>query len=241
MMETHKNMFVYILIITLSIMIGCILFWQNTIIYNILLALLGSSTIALFLEYLNYINEKRNLIMKIIYDNYFITNHIDDTLWIVDTAYNVKIKVDQLIELYQKTQDNLFILSKECYAPLNCKDNLMKTVEANAVVMKEIYDILLNMHRTIVQMRYGFELVPLKNNKKKNKSIDIVLDELIIATLEEKMTILREKTNEIYGYNDIYKEKYDLTDLIKVKSHIETVEDISQEFDAKNNVKTSNN
>lgn len=60
-MQTHKNIFFWTLIVTLVTTAGYFLTKENSLIGDFCLALLGSSAIATFLEFVNYITAKRHL------------------------------------------------------------------------------------------------------------------------------------------------------------------------------------
>ena len=112
-MQTHKQIFYWIFGCTIASLIGYCCFTDGSMICEICLALFGSGAIASFLELVNYFTSKRQLILQVIADNTMMSNYIFDSIWLYRTTTDLNKKLDIFVELYKKSQSNIFTLSKD--------------------------------------------------------------------------------------------------------------------------------
>lgn len=235
MMQTHRNVFLVASALSVILLIVSYILKDNGGAYEICLALLGSSVIGAFLELLNYKNAKRTLIMEIIADNDIISNYMNDALWIYENVEDIRKKLDVLVELYEKTQNHIFVLARELYAPFYPKGKLIDTIEENATVIVSVYDLLLSLHRRIIllDIEVSRRVCPERNRWINWKRQDMAYDEATLSLINEKINLLMKDENKLVRFNKFYRKYYKLVGAKKVKSHTETMSEIEEDFDIK--------
>ena len=196
--------------------------------------MLGSSVIGAFLEFLNYKNARRTLVSQIIVDNNIIGNYMSDALWIYRNTLSPVIKIDALVELYEKTQSSVFILTKEYYYPFTKKDKLLDEINKNAEIITEIYNLLLEFHRTILINTK--KMICLEIDEKtipKGKTKESVLAEATLSLIEEEVEYLMTLEHKLAEFNASYERYFKLGVVESVKSHDETLEQIIKRIEGK--------
>lgn len=231
-MQTHKNIFFWTLIVTLAMTAGYFLTKENSLIGDFCLALLGSSAIATFLEFVNYITSKRQLVLQIMADNNIIANYINDVVWFYNTSTDNKMKLDEFLLLYEKCQNYVFALSKEVYEPFFSKEKITAVIEENTVSMVEILNILLKGQRQIISFREARNQI---DYEEMDKDIaNEILDEQLIGIIDQYVEPLKNNEIILMECNEKYKNAYKLTNAAKVKQHLEVIEEIANEIDSSN-------
>ena len=231
-MQTHKNIFFWTLIVTLVTTAGYFLTKENSLIGDFCLALLGSSAIATFLEFVNYITAKRHLIMQLIADNDTIANYINDAVWFYNISTDKKRKLDEFVLLYEKCQNYTFTLTKEAYTPILSKEKLTDVIEKNTVSMVELLDILLKGQRQIISFREARNQI---DYEEMDKDIaNEILDEQLVGIIDQYVEPLKNNEIILMECNEKYKTAYKLTNAAKVKQHLEVIEEIANEIDSSN-------
>lgn len=225
------------ILVTLATMVGYFFTKENDLIGDFCLALLGSSAIATFLELVNYFTAKRQLILQIISDNNVISNYIHDALWIYNISTDAKKKLDTFFELYEKCNTFVFSLSKEVYEPFYSKEKLTNTVAENSDAIVDILEILLKGHRKIALSREARnQLIYIKGDKEMG---DKILDEQLVAVINQYIYPLKKNECIIAECNMKYKTAYKLLDSSKIKTHDEVIDEVVNELTSE--LSTDNN
>lgn len=224
MMQTHREIFIKVIGVT--IIIGIIFFipFDCKVIKDICLALFGSAVIATFLEFVNYLSAKRQLIMHILADNSYISNAITDSVWFYNNCGDYVKKLDELIILYKAIQGYSCCLTRESYTPILKRDSMIKILQKNVDALAGIYDLSLKIQRTIVSFRnvrtnFIFE-GEIQNN------IEQIMDKQPDELIKDDVKQLKDYEYIILECSNRYKEKYKLNNINKVKDHYETLEKV---------------
>ncbi len=233
MMQTHRDIFVKVLIVTIVIGVLFFISFGCIIINDICLALFASAVIATFLEFVNYLSAKRQLIIQLIADNAFISNAIGDSFWLYKNCNDYEKILDDFIGLYNKIHNYICCISREVYFPLFGKDCLEETIADNVNAIANVYDLTLKIQRTIELYRlsrrnFSFE-------SKTSENINQMTDKQLIDIINEHIELLKNGGNILLACNKMYKDKYDLNDTTKVRNHYEVVDEIMREVEKKFN------
>ncbi len=227
-MQTHKKIFCCMIIVTMATMVGYFLLREKSFVGDFFLALLGSSAIATFLELVNYITSKRQLILQVASDNNIISNYICDALWLYNTHTDARKKLDSFIELYEKCQSYVLTLSKEVYEPFYSKEKLTSIVVKNTTAMVAILDILIKGHRQIVLYREARNQLVYK--KKDRDVAEKLLDEQLVAVIDQYIEPLKQNECILMDCNLKYQTAYKLLDAYRVKEQDTVIDEIINEL-----------
>lgn len=233
MMQTHKSTSIKMIIVTALTLIGLFLLQAYSFASDICLALFGSAIIASFLEIMNYIEAKRQLILQQIADNNILSNYISDFVWFYRTTVDSEKKLNEFIALYEKTQNYIFTLSKEVYCPFWPKGHVFNTIKENANAMVEVLDILLKGQRTIVSFRLSRE--QLKYEEKDRVEIENLLEKQISELIDAYIAPLKSNESILLDCNKEYMKKYKLMDISSVKKQDEVMEEIISSIENRTN------